>query len=185
MSVALPTLPSTAPVFLAFLAVHVLAGLTCAVTGAAAALTRKGSGRHRRLGGLYFRAACVVFATALVLAGLRWPHDNYLAALGTVSFAGGLVGYLARRRRWRGDRAHILGMGTSYIALLTAFYVDNGKQLPLWDRLPTIVYWLGPALIGVPLMIRAVRKRKGPHNVGEVAVSQAETAATSPKLWRS
>jgi hypothetical protein len=162
MSVALPTLPSTAPVFLAFLAVHVVAGLTCAVTGAAAALTRKGSGWHRRLGGLYFRAVCVVFATALVLAGLRWPHDNHLAALGTVSFTGGLVGYLARRRRWPGDRAHILGMGTSYIALLTAFYVDNGKQLPLWDRLPTIVYWLGPTLIGVPLMIRAIRVRTKP-----------------------
>jgi hypothetical protein len=185
MDVALPTLPSTAPVFLAFLAVHVLAGLTCAVTGAAAALTRKGSGHHRRLGSLYFRALCVVFATALVLAGLRWPHDNHLAALGTVSFAGGLVGYLARRRHWPGDRAHILGLGTSYIALLTAFYVDNGKQLPLWDRLPTIVYWLGPTLIGVPLMIRAIRKRRDRRNLGELAVSHAEIAATSPKLRRS
>jgi uncharacterized membrane protein len=165
MSVALPTLPSTAPMFLTFLAIHVLAGLTCAVTGAAAALTRKGSGHHRRLGGLYFRVVCVVFATALVLAGLRWPHDNYLALLGTVSFAGALVGYLSRRRHWPGDRAHIIGMGTSYIALLTAFYVDNGKQLPLWDRLPTIVYWLGPTLIGVPLMIRAVRARTKPVQV--------------------
>jgi hypothetical protein len=165
MSVALPTLPSTAPMFLTFLAIHVLAGLTCAVTGAAAALTRKGSGHHRRLGGLYFRVVCVVFATALVLAGLRWPHDNYLALLGTVSFAGALVGYLSRRRHWPGDRAHIIGMGTSYIALLTAFYVDNGKQLPLWDRLPTIVYWLGPTLIGVPLMIRAIRARTKPVQV--------------------
>jgi hypothetical protein len=162
MYAALPTLPSTTPVFLAFLAVHVLAGLTCAVTGAAAALTRKGSGRHRWFGGLYFRAVSVVFATALVLAGLRWPHDNYLAALGAVSFAGALIGYLSRRRHWPGDRAHILGMGTSYIALLTAFYVDNGKQLPLWDRLPTIVFWLGPTLIGGPLMIRAIRARAKP-----------------------
>jgi hypothetical protein len=162
MYLAVPTLPSTAPAFLAFLAVHVLAGLTCAVSGAAAALTRKGSRWHRRLGGLYFRAVCVVFATALVLAVMRWPHDNHLAALGAVSFGGALVGYLARRRHWPGDRAHILGMGTSYIALLTAFYVDNGKQLPLWDRLPTIVYWLGPTLIGAPLMIRAIRVRTKP-----------------------
>ena len=37
---------STAPVFLAFLAVHVIAGLTAVLTGAIAALTRKGSRRH-------------------------------------------------------------------------------------------------------------------------------------------
>jgi hypothetical protein len=33
-------------------------------------------------------------------------------------------------------------MGTSYIALLTAFYVDNGKNLPLWSHLPNLAYWL-------------------------------------------
>jgi hypothetical protein len=33
-------------------------------------------------------------------------------------------------------------MGGSYIGMLIAFYVDNGKQLPLWDRLPTAAYWL-------------------------------------------
>ena len=27
-------------------------------------------------------------------------------------------------------------MGASYILLLTAFYVDNGKNLPLWRELP-------------------------------------------------
>ena len=41
---------STAPVFLAFLAVHVTAGLTAVITGAAAALSRKGSPRHILLG---------------------------------------------------------------------------------------------------------------------------------------
>ena len=29
-------------------------------------------------------------------------------------------------------------MAASYVALLTGFYVDNGPQLPLWDRLPTV-----------------------------------------------
>jgi len=41
---------STAPVFLAFLAVHVLAGIAAVVTGAIAALVRKGSPRHIRAG---------------------------------------------------------------------------------------------------------------------------------------
>src|ERR1044071_501042 len=39
---------STAPAFLAFLAVHVIAGLTAVITGGAAALARKGSPRHIR-----------------------------------------------------------------------------------------------------------------------------------------
>ena len=43
---------STAPVFLAFLAVHVIAGLTAVLTGAVAALARKGSP------GTSGRAAC-------------------------------------------------------------------------------------------------------------------------------
>jgi len=25
-------------------------------------------------------------------------------------------------------------LGVSYVALLTAFYVENGPHLPLWDR---------------------------------------------------
>ena len=69
---------STAPVFLAFLAVHVLAGLTAVVTGAIAALVRKGGPRHIRAGRWYYRAITVVFATATVLAALRWRQDYYL-----------------------------------------------------------------------------------------------------------
>jgi hypothetical protein len=50
-------------------------------------------------------------------------------------------------------------MGTGYIAMLTAFYVDNGPRLPLWDHLPTVALWLLPGLVGAPLIIRAVRRR--------------------------
>src|SRR5436190_800478 len=55
---------STAPTFLAVLAVHVLAGLTAVITGAIAALARKGSARHIRVGRWYYRAVTAVFATA-------------------------------------------------------------------------------------------------------------------------
>ena len=47
-------------------------------------------------------------------------------------------------------------MGTSYVLLLTAFYVDNGKNLPLWRDLPVILYWLLPAAVGLPLIVRAL-----------------------------
>jgi len=40
--------------------------------------------------------------------------------------------------------------------MVTAFYVDNGPHLPLWDRLPALAFWLGPAAIATPLIVRAV-----------------------------
>ena len=47
-------------------------------------------------------------------------------------------------------------MGLSYILMLTAFYVDNGKNLPLWRELPQIAFWLLPAAIGIPFIVRAL-----------------------------
>jgi hypothetical protein len=49
-------------------------------------------------------------------------------------------------------------MGGSYIALLTAVYVDNGPFLPLWNRLPHWTYWLLPAIIGMPLIWRPLHR---------------------------
>ena len=49
-------------------------------------------------------------------------------------------------------------MGLSYIAMLTAFYVDNGPHLPLWDRLPTIALWLLPGAIGIPITAHAIKR---------------------------
>jgi hypothetical protein len=36
--------------------------------------------------------------------------------------------------------------------MLTAFYVDNGPHLPLWDHLPAPAFWLLPSLIEAPPM---------------------------------
>jgi hypothetical protein len=47
-------------------------------------------------------------------------------------------------------------MGLSYILLLVAFYVDNGKQLPLWKDLPHFMYWLIRIAVGIPLIVRAL-----------------------------
>jgi hypothetical protein len=151
---------STAPAFLAFLAVHVMAGLTAVATGAAAALTRKGSPRHVRAGRWYYRAVTVVFATAAALAVMRWRQDYYLLIIGAVAFTAATIGYQHRRRRRPGDTGHIAGMGTGYVAMITAFYVDNGPHLPLWDHLPALAFWLLPAAIGAPLIIRAILRAK-------------------------
>ena len=47
-------------------------------------------------------------------------------------------------------------MGIAYTAMLTAFYVDNGPHLPLWDRLPVLAFWLLPAAIAAPIITRAI-----------------------------
>src|SRR5690242_740637 len=147
---------STAPAFLAILAVHVIAGLAAVITGAAAALARKGSPRHIRAGRWYYGAITTVFATAAGLAGMRWAQDYYLVLIGAVAFAAATLGYLHRRRRRPGDTGHIAGMGISYTAMLTAFYVDNGPHLPLWDRLPAVSFWFLPSAIAAPIIARAI-----------------------------
>jgi uncharacterized membrane protein len=63
---------SAAPIFLAILAVHVLAGLTAVVTGAIAALARKGRLRHIRAGRWFYLSITIVFATATALSIMRW-----------------------------------------------------------------------------------------------------------------
>jgi hypothetical protein len=159
---------STAPIFLAFLAVHVLAGLTAVITGATAALARKGTSRHLGAGRWYYRAISTVFATALALTVMRPREDYYLALIGLVAFTAATIGYLHRRRHRPGDTPHIIGMGLSYVAMLTAFYVDNGPHLPLWNRLPTIAFWLLPSIIGIPIIVWAVnRARHAPAHRAE------------------
>jgi hypothetical protein len=62
-------------------------------------------------------------------------------------------------------------MGIAYVAMLTAFYVDNGPHLPLWDRLPTLTFWFLPTAIGAPIITRAVIRARAhrlrPHEVRE------------------
>jgi hypothetical protein len=162
------TLAGTGPLFLFFLAVHVPAGLVAVVSGALAATARKRRGRHTRCGTIYYWAIGVVFATTVAMTAVRPGRDWYLLLLGTTSFALATVGRNARRHprariwlRWPGHVPHILAMGGSYTVLLTAFYVDNGKNLPLWDRLPTAAYWVLPTLVAAPVIARsAIRHRR-------------------------
>jgi hypothetical protein len=73
--------------------------------------------------------------------------------LGALAFASALFGRSAMKRHWPAwVRLHISGMGASYIFLLTAFYVNNGKNLPGWRELPVVAYWILPAAIGIPII---------------------------------
>ena len=150
-------IPSTSPIFLALVGLHVLAGLVCVAAGAVEMLSRKGRGRHSSFGTVYVWSlvAGLVFATGL--ASVRWAQDYPLVALGALAMASASAGRLAARGRWPGwVRWHIAGMGLSYVFLLTAFYVDNGRSLPLWRALPQPAFWLLPAAIGAPIIAYAL-----------------------------
>ena len=150
-------IPSTSPIFLTVVGLHVLVGLVCVIAGAIAMLSPKRSGRHPTFGTIYYWSLVAVFVSATGLSAVRWVENYHLFVLGLLAFSAASLGRAARRRRWPGwVRLHITGMGLSYILLLTAFYVDNGKSLPLWKDLPPIAYWLGPAAVGLPLIIHAL-----------------------------
>jgi hypothetical protein len=91
------------------------------------------------------------------LAAFRWSQDYHLFILGALAFLAATVGRRARRRLWpKWIDIHVIGMGLSYVLMLTAFYVDNGKNLPVWRDLPYAAYWVLPGAVGVPLMMMAL-----------------------------
>ncbi|MEU5876391.1 hypothetical protein [Spirillospora sp. NPDC047279] len=140
----------------AFIVGHIGFGLSAVIAGAVAMLAPKRRGRHPRAGVVYLGALSGVAATAIVIVDFR-PHTAFLLLPGGLAAAAAGLGYLARRVRWRGWLGHhIVAMAVSYIALLTAFYVDNGPRLPLWKLLPAISFWFLPAAIGTPILLRAL-----------------------------
>ncbi len=150
-------IPSADPVFLAAVGVHVLFGLAAVVTGAAAMLSNKGPGAHSNFGTVYFWCLFGVFVTMSALSFMRWAENYHLFILGALSFGAASFGRTAARRRWnQWPRLHLTGMGASYILMLTAFYVDNGRNLPLWRELPELTFWLLPGALGVPLIVHAI-----------------------------
>lgn len=146
-------IPSSSLLFLSIVAIHVAAGFVCALTGIVAMFSIKGPGRHPSAGTVYFWSLLAVFLTMAALSILRWPEDTHLFVLGVLSFGAAVVGRTARRHPAPGWLpVHVTAMAVSYMLLLTAFYVDNGPHLPLWRLLPTLVFWLLPSLLGIPIL---------------------------------
>jgi uncharacterized membrane protein len=128
-------IPSTDPVLLAVVGVHVIFGLAAVIAGTLAMLSKKRRGRHSKVGTIYFWFLFVIFVTMSTLSFMRWAENYHLFVLGALSFVSACFGRTAVRWRWRQwPRLHLTGMGASYIFMLTAFYVDNGKNLPLWKE---------------------------------------------------
>ena len=67
-------------------------------------------------------------------------------------------------------------MGASYIFLITVFYVDYGKNLPLWKELPEIAFWVLPGAIGIPLILNALFR----HPIAQ-AFDRSREASSNPR----
>lgn len=179
------------------LVVHALAGLTAGVTGVVAFSVPKGPARHHRWGKRYLWAFTVVFLTATILSVQRWSADAYLFGLALLGYSLALAGYSARRfrhtawlRRLLGDWwviAHLSSMIASYVVLWTAFYVDNAHLFPGLNQLPTLTFWVAPAIIAVPFLFRSIARFSPKsaavhHNAGgalEVGERDATTRTNS------
>src|SRR6516225_5102506 len=85
-------IPSSNPIFLAIVAIHVLLGLAAIVTGATAMLLQKGRGAHSSFGIAYFWCLFGVFITMSALAFSRWQEDYHLFILGALSFGAAWLG---------------------------------------------------------------------------------------------
>lgn len=149
--------PSVDPTFLAMVRFHIGVGIVVVVAGAIAMLSYKGRGRHSTAGTVYYWSLAILVATVTALSAMRWVENYHLFLLGTLSFVAATMGRTALRQRWPyGVRLHISGMGLSYILMLTAFYVDNGKNLPLWREFPQWAFWVLPSVMGVPIVVYAM-----------------------------
>lgn len=152
-------IPSDNPVFLVLLSIHILAALTCVITGIMAMFAQKRPGLHPRSGTVYYWSLWIVFGTVVIISIARWKEDYHLFFLGCLAISSAVTGRAAEKHNWKKwPIAHIICMSTSYIILLTAFYVDNGKFLPVWKSFNPLVYWLLPAVVGVPIIVRTLRR---------------------------
>jgi hypothetical protein len=149
--------PSTDPVFLGFVVVHIAISLVAVVSGLMAMLVAKTSLRHKRSGSIYFWAISFSFLTIIILSLMRWPHNVHLLTIGVLTFCLTFSGRkLARKKYKHWTRIHTVCMGFSYVLLLTGFYVDNGKNLPFWRMFPAWFFYVFPSVIGIPIIIKVL-----------------------------
>ena len=159
--------PSTDPTFLSFVVVHILISLVAVVSGLVAMLSDKGKRRHSTYGKVYFWSMLFSFCTVIILSVMRWPHNIHLLSIGILAIGSTMVGYwLAKNRMLNWTRYHTICMGASYILLIIGFYVDNGKHLPFWNLFPQWFFWVFPAVVGVPIIIYALRTNALNRKIG-------------------
>ncbi len=128
--------------------VHVVAGACALLIGPVAMWAPKQIGLHSRMGATFFVAVMAVCVSGGALGALHWETRApfVFIAIGTFAFA--LFGYVAAKTRWRHWLlAHVIGQGSAYTAMVTAFVVAN------WDELTGVPGTDVPAVFLVPMAI--------------------------------
>jgi uncharacterized membrane protein len=149
--------PSTDPVFLALVVVHIAISLVAVISGLFAMLSEKTSTLHRANGRVYFWSISISSVTVLILSFKRWPHNIHLLTIGILTFGLAFLGRkLARVKPSGWTRLHTICMGLSYVLLLTGCYVDNGRNLPFWRMFPMWFFYVFPSIIGIPIIFRVL-----------------------------
>lgn len=145
----------------AVLWIHIGTGTVALILGPIAMGARKRRGTHTRVGKAYHWFVLAVCLAAAVLVAIDWQRRIVMLPIAMGSYGLALMGYLAARRK-RGDwiARHIGGMGGSYIAMVTAVLIANWRSIaPLIGiKVPVIVLWLLPSIIGTPMIIWASMK---------------------------
>lgn len=150
--------PSTDRVFLTFVVIHIAISLICVMSGLLAMLANKGGKRHSIYGKVYFWSMLSAFVTVVILSIMRWPHNIHLLSIGILAAISAYLGWrLTKNQRKNWTRLHTILMGSSYIFLLTGFYVDNGKNLPVWRLFPQWFFWVFPVAVGLPIILKVLK----------------------------
>lgn len=109
----------------------------------------KRPGLHPWVGTLYFAVVTAICASAAALAAVNWPRNAFFLpiAIGTYAFA--LAGFIAAKKRGRAWLlVHVVGQTSSYVAIATAFIVNNIQRLSGAYGIPFAVRALVPMFLG-------------------------------------
>ncbi|WAH38786.1 DUF2306 domain-containing protein [Alicyclobacillus dauci] len=158
--------------FSGLIIVHIVSGTCCLVMGAVALLARKRRGKHTVWGEAYHATYVILFLSALFTSILHWQQDAYLFYIDLFSYGLALLGYLSRKIRWKDWlKTHIAGMAGSYIALITAIFVVNQPHIPGMNKIPALVFWFLPTIVGTPLIFRTASRYTKPRKLTKTNVS--------------
>ncbi|MBT6156948.1 MAG: DUF2306 domain-containing protein [Planctomycetaceae bacterium] len=135
--------------------VHVAAGFAALTLGPVAMSVRKRRGSHTRVGEVYHWLVLVACLLAVVVVLFDWRRLYWFVPISVGSYAFAFLGYVAVKKRWHGWLEwHVIGQLGSYIAMVTAFLVNNWHTVSQFTglRIPMIVVWLLPSIVGSPII---------------------------------
>ena len=151
-------IPDAGPIFAAALVLHILSGLTAVIAGGLAATARKQPGRHPRAGRVYLCALGGIFATATIMAAIRWHEDAHLFAIAVIAFSLGLYGYRARRPPQAGHHTTPSAWAAPTSPYSPASTSTTDPSCPYGTGYPTSPTGYCPASSDAPLIWLALRR---------------------------